>query len=177
MKEVEIKIRVADSEEVAGLLQSQGYELSAPVSQKDAIYIPVSEPTVPVTLGANVLRVRREGVRALLTLKQGQELAKLEKELEISDPETMEEIFKLLGYKKIAQVNKLRRKARAGDLEICVDEVEGLGSFVEVEKITAEDPEAVQAELLDFLIKLGVDVSQRERVGYDILYVQKYGKA
>ena len=177
MKEVEVKVRIKDVAETIKLFESQGHVFTGKISQRDAIYIPLSEPTVPVALGANVLRVRREDSRTLFTLKQGQELAKLEKELEISDPETLEEIFELLGYKKIAQVNKLRRKAKAGDLEICVDEVEGLGCFVEVEKITAEDPAKIQAGLLEFLLQSGVDITQRERVGYDILYVQKYGKA
>ncbi len=177
MKEVEIKIGVENLEKILELLETKGCKFGEPVSQRDSIFIPQAEPTVPVSLGTNVLRVRREKERTLFTLKQGQELAKTERELQITDPAIMEEIIIMLGFKKIAQINKVRRKCRVGELEICADEVEGLGSFVEVEKITAEAPEKVQAELLNLLTGFGVDVSKRVSVGYDILYVQKYGPA
>ena len=175
MKEVEIKLRVEDTGKVIEQLEAQGCVFEPPISQEDDIFIPLSEPTVPVGLGVNVLRIRRQGGKNLFTLKQGQELAKIERELEISDPETLEQIILMLGFKKIVQINKTRRKCKMGDLEICVDDVEGLGSFVEVEKITAEEPQKVQAELLGFVANLGVDVSRRETVGYDILFVKKYG--
>jgi len=177
MKEVEIKIRIDDIGSVIKQLEAKGCVFGLPLSQEDDIFIPLSEPTVPVGLGTNVLRIRRQAGKNLLTLKQGQELAKIERELEISDPETLEQIILMLGFKKIVQINKIRRKCKMGDLEICVDDVKGLGGFVEVEKITAEDPGQVQKELLSFIANLGVDVSKRETVGYDILYVQKYGKA
>lgn len=175
MKEIEVKIRVENLEQVVLQLEGQGCVFSAPVSQQDDIFIPLSEPTVPVAMGINVLRIRRENGRNLFTLKQGQELAKIERELEISDPKTLEEIISMLGFKRVVQLSKVRRKCRMGELEICADRVEGLGDFVEVEKITAEDSQAVQAELLKFLQGLGVDISKRETVGYDILFVQQHG--
>lgn len=175
MKEIEIKVRVESAGKIIEQLKSRGCLFSSPVSQRDDIFIPLDEPTVPVSLGVNVLRIRRQDDKNLFTLKQGQELAKIERELEVADPETLEEIILMLGYKKIVQISKNRSKCKMGELEICVDEVFGLGDFVEVEKITAEDPETVQAELLSFLAGLGVDVSRREKVGYDILFVQKYG--
>ncbi len=176
MKEIEIKLRVENTEGIIKQLEAKGCVFDFPVKQEDNIFIPSSEPTVPVTLGTNVLRIRRQGGKNLFTLKQGQELAKIERELEIFDPKALEEIILMLGFKKIAQINKTRRKCKMDGLEICVDEVDGLGSFVEVEKITAEDPGEVQEQLLDFVAKLGVDVSCRETVGYDILFVQKYGQ-
>lgn len=175
MKEIEIKLRAENTEKVIEQLEGKGCVFDSPIKQEDDIFIPLTEPTVPVTLGTNVLRIRRQGGKALFTLKQGQELAKIERELEISDPETLEKIIVMLGFRKIARINKVRRKCKTDGVEICIDEVEGLGGFVEVEKITAEDPETVQRELLDFIARLGVDVSCRETVGYDILYVQKYG--
>lgn len=175
MKEIEIKLRVENTEKVIEQLEGKGYVFDLPIKQEDDIFIPLTEPTVPVTLGTNVLRIRRQGEKTLFTLKQGQELAKIERELEISDPKVLEDIILMLGFKKIVQINKTRRKCKMGDIEICVDDVKGLGGFVEVEKITAEDPEIVQRELLDFIARLGVDISCRETVGYDILYVQKYG--
>jgi len=52
---------------------------------------------------------------------------------------------------------------------ICLDEVEGLGSFIEVEKTSAEDGEAIQEELFNFLESLGVKREDRVFKGYDTL--------
>ena len=57
-----------------------------------------------------------------------------------------------------------------GDLVLCVDELDGLGVFLEVERMVPDDVpgEAVQAELSGFVASLGIEA---ERTGqtYDSL--------
>jgi adenylate cyclase class 2 len=101
------------------------------------------------------------------------ELDCIEKEIEVSDGNVLQEIFLMLGYSKTVEVKKKRVKTKFKDYEICLDEVDGLGSFIEVEKITSEDGEAVQTELFKFLQSLGVKLEDRVRVGYDSLMWQK----
>jgi adenylate cyclase class 2 len=64
----------------------------------------------------------------------------------------------------------LRRTGTLGDLVLCVDELEGLGVFLEVERMVADDVpgEAVQDELSRFVASLGIET---ERIGqtYDSL--------
>ncbi len=178
MKEVEIKIQINNVEEVVKNLQNQGCEFSSPIIQRDVVYIPVSEPTVPVPAGTNVLRIRHQGDKTIFTLKRsdvGNHLSKLEHELEISNAEQMAEIIKLLGFKMIADTTKTRRKCKINGFEICVDQVEKLGDFLEIEKMTDEDPALAQQEMMEFLSKLNIDTSQRMDVGYDVLWVRKYG--
>jgi adenylate cyclase class 2 len=178
MKEVEIKIQITNPEEVIKILQGHGCVFSEPIVQRDVVYIPKNEPTVPVPAGTNVLRIRRQNNKTLLTLKRsdaGNHLSKLEHELEISDEAQMDEIIKLLGFKIIADTTKSRRKCKINQYEICIDHVEELGDFLEIEEMTAGDPGQVQTEMLDFLSKLNIDVSNRMDVGYDVLYVRKHG--
>ena len=58
-------------------------------------------------------------------------------------------------------------------MEICLDEVKDLGNFIEVEKITDEDPDKVQEELFRFLESVGVRREDRVVNGYDILMWRK----
>ena len=64
-----------------------------------------------------------------------------------------------MGFRAIARVRKLRREHRLPDeppTVVCVDEVEGLGSFCEIE-VEAESVEAGRARLASRLVKLGLD--------------------
>jgi adenylate cyclase class 2 len=120
----------------------------------------------------NVLRLRKQNGKVIFTLKQsdvGNHLAKLEKEVEVKDLEIMEQIILLLGFKLVTQVKKNRLKCKVGDLEVCIDEVEGLGNFIEVEKMTLEDPKLVQQEMQGFLTSFGIDIANQFYEGYDVL--------
>ncbi|MDP3762811.1 MAG: CYTH domain-containing protein, partial [bacterium] len=58
--------------------------------------------------------------------------------------------------------------------EICLDEVDRLGSFVEVETFSDDgDPEKIQEEIFKFLLSLGVKPEDRVREGYDTLVYLK----
>jgi adenylate cyclase class 2 len=80
-----------------------------------------------------------------------------------------------MGYKSAVKINKVRRKAKHLGYEICVDEVEGLGTFIEVEKVTddCEDSKEVQKELFHFLESLGVNKNDVVMRGYDTLIYLK----
>ncbi len=81
--------------------------------------------------------------------------------------------LELMGFHEAVKVNKSRTKTRYQDMEICLDEVKGLGAFIEVEKITEGDGDAVQIKLFDFLMTIGVDPRDRVVNGYDTLMYKK----
>jgi adenylate cyclase class 2 len=179
MKEVEIKFKAGDLESLKTKLEALGFVLKAPLKQEDIIFIPEDEPTVPVRAGINVLRIRKQSGEARLTLKQSDKnnhLSKLEHEIKIFDAEVAEKIITCLKFKEMARVQKIRTTAKNQEYEVCLDEVEGLGNFIEVEKITDEDPQEVQARMLEFVRTLGIDPANRVHFGYDILMVQKNAK-
>lgn len=176
MKEIEVKAHLKNREQVMDNLRALGCQFSDPISQNDKIFFPLGfELGKNVKRGINVLRIRKTNDQIIFTLKQSQsnELACIEKELLIDNDKEMEEIFKLLGFYEAVKVNKMRLKCKYKNYEVCVDKVEGLGDFIEVESITDEDEEKVQKELFDFLQSLGISPSDREMHGYDTLMYNK----
>lgn len=170
-KEIEVKVKTNNHQEILSKLESLGCTFTTPVTQDDAIYVNFDGDFTAFMPGTNFLRIRASGGKYLFTLKQPQknELDCIEKETEISDPEAMEGALELMGYHLAVRVKKTRTKTKYQDMEICLDSVEGLGDFVEVEKITEGDGEEVQKELCDFLTSIGVDISERVMQGYDTL--------
>lgn len=177
MFEIEVKAKISDTKTIIEKLESLGCKLSDPVRQEDEIFnIPGATPS---NLGGGaVMRIRSSSGRYLLTAKKDRsgELDCFEQEVEVSDSVGARKMLELLGFVHTISVNKNRRKGKIGDLEICLDEVEGLGSFIEVEKMSDEDGEKVQAELMDFLVSLGVKSEDRVFEGYDtMLYKKEHG--
>lgn len=174
MKEVEVKARVVDFTPIIQKLEDLGCTISKPVTQEDHIYIHNSLTFDNFPKHGIVLRVRRQGQKAFFTLKQSQsnELDSLEHETIIEKPEEIEHILKLLDYKKTLDVTKKRRKTHFKDMEICLDDVKGLGTFIEVERLTNDDSEKVQDELFAFLKTLGIREEDRFTQGYDSLIIQ-----
>lgn len=171
-KEIEVKAKVEDFIQLLEKLSGLGCQFSESVRQEDKIFtnFPDNE-FAKFKPGINFLRIRKSGGKILFTLKQSlvNELEGIEKEVEVNDAKELEEILELMGYHEAVQVTKMRRKAKYKDYEICLDDVEGLGSFVELEKITDEDSEKVQSEMMDFLLGLGVEAEDRILNGYDTL--------
>ena len=178
MREIEVKARVSNKPELQKQLTALGCVFSEPVSQRDRIFVPIGS-SVPVNPGVNVLRIREQNGKYIFTLKQTikNQLDCLERELGIDNPEELAEIFKLLGFFESVGVNKQRQKTKYKGLEICLDSVEGLGDFIEVEKLSeAGDGDIVQAELFNFLQILGITKKDQVFEGYDVLAARKAGQ-
>ena len=106
------------------------------------------------------IRIKEEGAR--LTYK-GPKLdretkSRLEWTVKIDDPLQMEQILRILGFELSAEVCKRRTKYSFEDIVIALDEVEGLGSFLEVEAVGEDTNWEMQRErVLSILARLGLD--------------------
>lgn len=172
MQEVEVKAWLKNRQAVEQFLAKLGCELSSPISQKDRVFISREITFNQIRPGTNVLRLRDEDGKIIFTFKQPGvvQLQKLEHEVTVSDAEEMTRILEHLGYYQVTAFNKVRQKCKFGKYEICLDEVEGLGSFIEVEQLVADgDLDAVTVGLWQFLGTLGVKPEDRVLVGYDVL--------
>ncbi len=181
MYEVEVKARLKNREETFNKLKEMGCSFSEELHQIDHIFIPGNE-SFPPPLGIPVLRVRIQNGISFFTLKIPQSSRQdcIEKEFQISDGDKMLEVIHLLGFKQVPTVDKKRIKTILGDMEIVLDIVEGLGEFIEAEKIvTMEDSSLrikVKEELLNFLETIGVSSQDIIEDGkYDIMLYEKYG--
>ena len=177
MKEVEVKAHVADLAAVKQKLASLGCELSEPVIQEDVVYLHKPLTLKDVKRGIVSVRIRTQDGKNILTLKKQLEngLDKLEREIVFDDAEQAADMLEILDMHAASRLKKTRQKYKHQGMEICLDEVEGLGSFVEVEKIVDEgaDSIAVQDELFSWLQTLGVSRNDRVTKGYDILMYEK----
>lgn len=172
MYEIEVKARVVDKNEIELKLSDLGCVLGAAETQDDYIYLRKGfTPALAKSSGEPVLRIRVTDSRTMFTLKQNRsgELDCLEKEIEISSEDKMIDILEILGFCKVVEVHKSRRKGKMNGYEICLDEVKGLGSFIEVEKMSEEDGKTVQKELIEFLKSVGVKEEFQVFSGYDTL--------
>lgn len=181
MNEIEVKAYIKDKPTLLKKLTSLGIQLSPPVTQYDRIFLPVgsSQPTKP---GESALRIREQNGMYLFTIKQTQsnDLDCIEKEVEVSDKQAtmLLESFPLIGFTEVPSVRKTRQKATYLEYEICIDTVDDLGEFIEVEKMTEElDGERVQEELFQFLETLGISRTDRVLHGYDVLQKMKQDHA
>ena len=176
MREIEIKVRVRNAEQTLATLEKQGIRLSEPKKQHDVVY------GWPDALENNPafcwLRIRTENdTRHILTLKRNVTTAldSIEHETIVEDAKETAAIITQLGYVEYSDITKIRRKGHYGDIEICYDELPELGTYLEAEKLCAEDVDyaTVEAELWAFLSTLGVSKNDEETNAYDVLIVQQ----
>ncbi|MBI4085065.1 MAG: class IV adenylate cyclase [Candidatus Liptonbacteria bacterium] len=173
MREIEVKLKVKDLEALEQVLKTRGCVLSAPVRQHDTIYSKAGDTSIWERMeeGDIVLRIRRDDKGAMFTIKQQltHELDNTEYETRIENPETFHKALLLLGFAPEVEVKKTRREGKLGSDEICLDEVEELGNFVELERLTDDDvdPEKVAEELYGKLESLGLSRNDAEKRGYD----------
>ena len=172
MREIEVKYRVDDLEGLLIALKSRGIEVSDPIHQDDQAYAPVGWQFGDSKLGVSFLRLRTVAGRHFFTLKQPaqNDQACLEYETEVADREALHHAALHMGYRPTVRIVKIRRTARIGGCSLCLDEVEGVGGFIEAERMAPDDADAqaVQAELAAFIESLGT-VTTRTTETYDSL--------
>ncbi|OJI06507.1 hypothetical protein BK004_03105 [bacterium CG10_46_32] len=180
MKEVEVKAKVTDLTELKQKLESLGCEFTEPIIQDDRIYIKNGETLASVGKGFIALRIRRTGEKYVFTFKKTLDngLHKLEHEFVIDNPDEAHKVILELDFYEASHVSKTRQKCKYQGMEICLDEVEGLGSFIETERLVEEGESApMQEEMLVWLESVGVSREGSVVKGYDIMLYEKSLKA
>lgn len=180
--EIEIKAKLRDEAAVIEKLAALGCEFGAPVTQDDTVYVRTLGTLDDFLSNDVFLRIRMQNDgRVILTAKRpakkgAEVLVKAEHEVQVNSAEEARQILGLMGYRPAVRVKKTRRKAHHGAYEICLDEIEGLGSFVELEVMGEEgEAAALQSQMFAFLQGLGVHADDQVKKGYDILMVEAHG--
>lgn len=182
MREIEIKARLHERSAVIAKLEKLGATISVPITQRDEVFGQLGAEGG----GHNLpwLRIRTETkdgkTRTLFTLKRSVtgQLDSIEHETEVSDVTALEGIIAELGnYEPYSDLTKTRHKGNIGDVEICLDEIDGLGSFIEAEKLTLDDADATQVmhELWQLFDSLGIKREDEITDGYDVLMRKEQG--
>lgn len=140
MREIELKFKVEDMNDLLDKLKNLGCEISKIFSQNDTIYVSDLNQVESVE-GSIWLRVRKENEKVELNLKK--QSAKIQEsteiEFEVSSYEKANQLLETLGYQKWVVVNKKRRYSKYLNYNLCIDEVERLGTFLEIELLVDEE--------------------------------------
>ena len=180
MIEVESKFKVLSSitrDELLAILKNQ---LIAQISSKrqiDTVFLLPEQVDAPITPGSKIMRVRDvlnpetgELQQSLMTLKvEGQaKLVSDEYEFVVSDGNAARQMLTALGWQEIVTVDKVRLESKTEDYTICIDEVAGLGLFIELEILTENDANAgdIQQQMCNFLKSLDID-GELWKIPYD----------
>jgi adenylate cyclase class 2 len=150
--EIEKKVKVELLEAIAGRLREAGAEYVGEVAQRD-VYLDDEEGSLRKSdRGLRVRVEQREGTeRVLLTYKGPREKAKFKRraeiEVEVRDAGLVEKVFGEMGYGEKLVVEKNREIWRMGGCLVCLDDVQLLGTFAEIEGPDDEAIEEVAARL------------------------------
>ncbi|MDB5386118.1 MAG: cyaB [Planctomycetaceae bacterium] len=156
--EVELKFELADPAEVLRQLSSLQATRKADQSQVDQYF---AHPVRDFAVTDEALRIRSIQDENRLTYK-GPVVDKAtktrhESELEFASgraaAEQLAAIWEHLGFRRVRVVRKQRQTYHLSyqdrDLEVCLDQVEGLGAFLEIETLAdAENKSAAQRAIL-----------------------------
>ncbi len=155
--EIEIKSYCDDHEAVIEKARILGARHGKTIHEKD-LYL--NHPARDFRKTDEALRLRQVQDTVILTYK-GPKLGTVsktrrEEEVPVGDFETALTILKLLGFIPSGVVEKEREIYLLGDIEICIDRVEGLGNFVELE-MKGTERERVERELFRIAGELGLN--------------------
>lgn len=182
MHEIEVKVRVENPEPVMRALEELGCVWSDAITQHDTVYVKDASSIESYLRNNDFLRLRvQNDATTILTLKHHPERADdpdsapLEHELKVDSKDIMEQLLLTLGFSEAVQIKKKRKKAKYEKWEICVDDVEGLGTFMEIEELATPDtsvPET-RTRMRAFLTQVGIPEDELFTNRYDTLLLEK----
>ncbi|WP_010480328.1 class IV adenylate cyclase [Thermococcus zilligii] len=167
--EIEIKFRVT-LDEIREKIESLGASFIREEAQEDLYF------SLPYPLLLRVRRIANLG-KAFLTYKvindpgRNEEFEELE--VEVSDFDTTVEILRRLGFREDVVVRKRRLVYRLKDVTFELNEVEGLGSFLDIEVI-GDDADRAKEIIWETARKLGLGEGDVEPRLYQELMREKY---
>ncbi|MCA9356029.1 class IV adenylate cyclase [Candidatus Nomurabacteria bacterium] len=181
-REVEVKFELLDIENTIDKLDKM-LGVSLPVFQHDSVYIKnLSNSVEEYLANTEFPRIRISENGALFSYKKnsnrGEDIQdKLEIEFMVSDPLSCHNFLVEMGLNKQLEVKKTRRKYKYKDYELCVDSVEDLGNYIEIEKLLEHDDNSnfvdIEKELVDIIHGLDIEIGSKVSRGYDTLKLIK----
>lgn len=157
MVEMELKAVVKNKADVEKKLKNLGCEWCDEGEQIDSIYLKdeINKISSPV------FRIRKSKSKHFLTFKILEENVNTAKEFEtqILDEQVFIEIIRLLGFHFYVTVKKQRKTTSYNGYTICLDEVEQLGTFIEIEKLSdsCQNEKEIYTQQRKILSLLGIE--------------------
>ena len=173
--EAEIKLKVTDRDTLIRKLEQQGFTEGETLLESDVYFTAEHHDFRKLD---QALRIR-----SVQNLSTGEKLAQINfkgakaddwsvsrKELEtaVADADILQEILEATGFVPAEPVRKQRTEYYSGCMTACVETVEGLGDYFELEILVSEEKERAQAlpEISQMLRKLGYSKEEVIRTSY-----------
>ncbi len=99
-----------------------------------------------------------------------------EEETEVKDFETIVKIISNLGLKPLVEIDNIKHTFYTEEYEIVLEEVKGLGLFLEVERLKVQEEEnieEVKKEIFNFINSLDIKVGPESNVGKPEMMLRK----
>jgi len=162
MIEVEVKAWVSGPDQLERIENFVRDWTGLPEVMQEDLYF--SHPCRDFSRTDEALRLRRVGgaPEAWYLTYKGPKLDRISKsreEIEIRTAPDIEAILEKLGFSRVARILKTRRGFRKGDTLLYLDDVEGLGRFVELES-ASHDTDRLSA-LAGIITELGLKSERR----------------
>jgi len=182
--EIEIKLPLINPQEVREFLNTHAKLVSENIYQKDTYFVPQHRDFLAEKYPFEWLRLRQSSKDISINYKHfhPENVEKTdycdELETKIGDSSVMENMLKSLDFKEVIVVEKSRTTWLFEDVEIVVDEVSNLGSYIELEATKHfENPLDGRPYLFDFLKRLNAQVGEEDLRGYPFRILEKKGYA
>jgi adenylate cyclase, class 2 len=162
--EVEIKVKINNFEEIKKKVSSLG-KLVKSIKQIDNYYVPFHRdffakkphPDEWLRIRTNPDRVVFEYDKSINKRADGEQDYAEEYETEISNSEEFKKILEFLDFKMVATVEKHREYWMCGNIEVALDKIKELGSFIEAEAIgNFKNKKEAKIACIKFLENLGI---------------------
>lgn len=182
-QEVEAKYFLCNKEQVLGNISRMGLKRNIENEiQNDSYYIPAHRNFFETEIVSEWLRIRETEINCTLNFKQWLPIGAKEQnycneyETVVEDVFALKKIFELLDFTEIVRVCKVRNSWIYDDVEICIDEVSNLGTYIELEvlhKVEEVQISHVQERFDMILQYIAAEVGERNRRGYPYMLLEK----
>lgn len=175
--EIEVKAYADDLKSVEENLKKMGAHLLEVVHEIDTYF---NHPNRNFAETDEALRIRASDGHTFLTYKgkkvDPKSITREEIEVALGGVNPAQQLLEKLGFNQVADVEKVRKKYELGEFTICLDDVKGIGTFVEVEvNPTGELFEELRNRVITLLEDL--NLKKYERKSYLELLLEKQGNS
>ena len=175
MFEHEIKFAIKNMKSFLKVLDAQKIELGNEKHQIDKVWILKDADGTNIIPSQPVVRTREQNDKTILTLKREVVHGTMEEhETEIGDIAAAEGMLGALGLRKLVEINKIRKSAKAGIFTLCLDTVKNLGDFLEIEFVTKTKDAEAKTKILEFAKTLGLTEKDITTNTYNTLLCRKF---
>ncbi|MFH1506613.1 MAG: class IV adenylate cyclase [archaeon] len=173
--EVEARVKVESLEDIKKKLVDMGAEFFEPKKQNDAVFKRKDLISKVAKPGDFILRIR-QSTKNILTFKALTDRAGvwIEHETEIKDSEQLRSILEKTGFIEQVSMHKTRIPGTLGDFELCLDDIEELGTYIEI-ALDSEDGNDAKEKIIGLLNKLGFAEKDIVHKGYVAMLFERLG--